>query len=148
KPTGIRVLWPGAEVVGRYGEPRPDVSHAFGLPKRLETCGFRISVKLPAGSTPLQFQIRDEKGDWHDLVRIVAKVPRYLSLPFWPKRRSTEDPSENYQSWIEHYELPTRAQMLEVHRRARALPYQPLISVLLPTYNTPRRWLVAAIESI
>jgi glycosyltransferase involved in cell wall biosynthesis len=33
-------------------------------------------------------------------------------------------------------------------RLAKALPSQPLISVLLPTYNTPRRWLIAAIESI
>lgn len=148
KPTGIRVLWPGTEVVGRYGEPRPDVSHAFGLPKHLETCGFRLSLKLPAGKTLLRLQIRDDKGEWQELAQFVARVPRYLSLPFWPRQRSTEDPAENYQSWIEHYERPDRSQMLELKRLAKSLPSQPLISVLLPTYNTPRKWLVAAIESI
>ena len=148
KLTGIRVLWPGTEVVGRYGEPRPDVSHAFGLPKHLETCGFRLSLKLPAGTTLLHLEVRDEKGQWHELAQFTASVPRYLSLPFWPRRRSAEDPSENYESWIEHYERPDRLQMRELKRLAKSLPYQPLISVLLPTYNTPRKWLVAAIESI
>src|SRR5947209_5543665 len=28
------------------------------------------------------------------------------------------------------------------------LPFRPLFSVLLPTYNTPAKWLVAAIESV
>ncbi|HEX8897687.1 MAG TPA: glycosyltransferase, partial [Chthoniobacterales bacterium] len=148
KPTGIRVTWAGTEIVGRYGEPRPDVSYAFALPKDLETCGFRISLKLPAGKTLLKLQVRDEKGGWHELAEFTARVPRYLALPFWPARRSTEDPAENYQSWIERYETPNRSQLQDLKRRARALHYQPLISVLLPTYNTPRRWLIAAIESI
>ena len=148
KPTGIRIIWPGTEVVGRYGDPRPDVSHAFNLPKHLETCGFRLPLKLPAGTTRLRLQVRDERGEWHDLAQFTARVPRYLSLPFWPRRRSIEDPSENYESWIEHYERPDRSQMLKLKRLAKSLAYQPLISVLLPTYNTPRKWLVAAIESI
>lgn len=33
KPTGIRALWEGGEAVGRYGEPRPEVTHAFGRKK-------------------------------------------------------------------------------------------------------------------
>lgn len=148
KPTGIRVIWPGTETVGRYGEPRPDVSHAFALPKHLETCGFRISLMLPAGKTLLKLQVRDETGEWHELAQFAASVPRYLALPFWPARRSTEDPAENYESWIDRYERPDRSQLQELKRRARVLPYQPLISVLLPTYDTPRCWLIAAIESI
>lgn len=148
KITGIRALWDRGEAVGRYGEPRPDVSHAFGLPKDLEKCGFRLSVRLPAGRTLLHLQVCAKKGAWRELAQFSAKVPRYLSLPFWPRPRSTEDPSENYQSWIEHYEQPKRFQILELKRRARTLAYRPLISVLLPTYNTPRKWLVAAIESV
>ncbi|MDB6148455.1 MAG: glycosyl transferase family 2, partial [Spartobacteria bacterium] len=148
KLTGVRALWQGGEAIGRYGEPRPDVTHAFGLRKEMEKCGFRLSVKLPAGKTALHLQVCDEEGRWHELAQFNAKVPRYLALPFWPRARSTEDPAENYQSWIEHYEQPNRLQMLELKRRARSLPHKPLISVLLPTYNTPRKWLTAAIESV
>jgi GT2 family glycosyltransferase len=148
KLTGIRALWQGGEAIGRYGEPRPDVTHAFGLRKEMEKCGFRLSVKLPVGKTALHLQVCDEEGRWHELAQFNAKVPRYLALPFWPRARSTEDPAENYQSWIEHYEQPNRLQMLELKRRARSLPHKPLISVLLPTYNTPRKWLTAAIESV
>jgi len=148
KLTGIRAIWEGGEAVGRYGEPRPDVTHAFGLRKEMEKCGFRLSVKLPVGKTALHLQVCDEEGRWHELAQFNARVPRHLALPFWPRARSTEDPAENYQSWIEHYEQPNRLQMLELKRRARSLPHKPLISVLLPTYNTPRKWLTAAIESI
>lgn len=148
RPTGIRVVWPGMEVIGRYGEPRPDVSHAFDLPKDLETCGFRLSLKFPAGSTRFRLEIRDANGQWLELAQLTASVPRYLSLPFWPRPRSAEDPAENYESWIQHYERPDRSQLLKLKRLAAELPHQPLISVLLPTYNTPRKWLTAAIESI
>src|SRR2546423_1811358 len=94
RPTGVRVRWEGGEAYGRYGEPRPDVSYAFQLPKVLESCGFKISIALPGGSTALKLEICDEAGAWHPLGQFVAKVPRYLLLPFWPRRRSQEDPSD------------------------------------------------------
>lgn len=148
KPTGMRVVWEEDEAFGRYGEPRPDVSHAFQLPKELETCGFKISVALPGGATRLSLQVCDQNGDWHELGKFTAKVPRYLLLPFWPRQRSKEDPADDYESWIDRYERPNFMQRIELRRRARALRYKPLFSVLLPTYNTPTKWLIAAIESV
>jgi glycosyltransferase involved in cell wall biosynthesis len=121
---------------------------AFSLPKELETCGFKISVALPGGKTLLHLQVCDQEGQWHKLTSWTAKVPRYLTLPFWPKKRSTEDPAESYGSWIERYERPNWWQDAQIRRKAQALEYQPLFSVLLPTFNTPATWLIAAIESI
>ena len=148
KPAGIRVVWEGGEAAGRYGEPRPDVMAAFSLPKELETCGFKISIALPGGMTLLHLQVCDREGQWHELTSWTAKVPRHLTLPFWPKKRSTEDPSESYGSWIERYEKPNWWQEAQIRRKAQALDYRPLFSVLLPTYNTPGKWLSAAIESV
>ena len=54
----------------------------------------------------------------------------------------------DYQDWIHQYDTPTREQRILLRQRAAEFPDQPLISVVMPTYNTEVRWLVAAIESV
>lgn len=53
-----------------------------------------------------------------------------------------------YQVWIKAYDTCTNADYSEARKKAAELQYQPLISVIMPTYNTPERWLRLAIESV
>lgn len=56
--------------------------------------------------------------------------------------------SDSYPAWVARYDTPTERQLHALARRIDALPLQPLISVVLPVYNTPEKWLRRAIESV
>lgn len=56
--------------------------------------------------------------------------------------------SERYLEWVAAYDTPTASQLLSLARKVRALPLQPVISVVMPVYNTPEKWLRCAIESV
>jgi GT2 family glycosyltransferase len=54
----------------------------------------------------------------------------------------------DYGQWIEKYDKLADADRAEIKRQAESLSYQPLISVVMPTFNTPEEWLRLAIESV
>ncbi|NMO20389.1 glycosyltransferase [Pyxidicoccus fallax] len=55
---------------------------------------------------------------------------------------------EHYEDWIRQYETLTDAAREELRGAVAALPYQPLVSVVMPTYNTPAVWLRRALDSV
>jgi hypothetical protein len=56
--------------------------------------------------------------------------------------------THNYQEWVRRYDTISEADRREISSHSESLNYQPLISVVMPTYNPPERWLRAAIESV
>lgn len=69
-----------------------------------------------------------------DAVQSVASLARSaLALPA----------AANYEEWIRLHEFRE-----DVPARLRRLPARPLISVVMPVYNTPEAWLREAIESV
>lgn len=59
---------------------------------------------------------------------------------------TTQD-AESYARWVVR-NTRSDAGLAELEARVAAQPYQPLVSILIPTYNTDPRWLKAAIDSI
>ncbi len=57
------------------------------------------------------------------------------------KRRS-------YQRWVTKYDTLTDAHRKSISVKVSHLKYKPLISVVMPVYNTPEKWLKLAIESV
>jgi glycosyltransferase involved in cell wall biosynthesis len=53
-----------------------------------------------------------------------------------------------YQQWITKYDTVTPAGRIELQRRLRALPHQPLISIIMPVFDPELDVLAAAIESV
>jgi O-antigen biosynthesis protein len=53
-----------------------------------------------------------------------------------------------YSEWIERYDTLTDANRATISRHIDQLSYKPLISVIMPVYNTPEKWLRLAIESV
>ena len=53
-----------------------------------------------------------------------------------------------YGEWIRRYDTLTDCDRAEIKRHIERLPYQPLISLIMPTYNTPKKWLRFAIDSV
>ncbi len=54
----------------------------------------------------------------------------------------------HYASWIKKFDTLDEADRERVRRCANSLSQRPLISILMPTYNTPAQWLEKAIGSV
>jgi len=54
---------------------------------------------------------------------------------------------ERYRLWLKNNRL-TEEERLEIEQAISNLPYQPLISVLLPVYNTEELWLRKCLDSV
>lgn len=61
---------------------------------------------------------------------------------------SVADPEDEYRDWIRQYDTLDAELLRSLSARAAALPARPLISVLVPTYNTPEQWLRRALDSV
>ena len=53
-----------------------------------------------------------------------------------------------YRRWAKRYDRLSAEDLQEIHAATERLTYRPLISVLMPVYNTDRRWLKAALQSV
>lgn len=54
----------------------------------------------------------------------------------------------SYQEWVSRYDRVTDDDLTRVWAIAESWDYQPLISVVVPTYNTDEKWLRRCIESV
>jgi glycosyltransferase involved in cell wall biosynthesis len=65
-----------------------------------------------------------------------------------PTLGSGADNRNNYAEWMRRYDMLDEAGRAAQRTRAAALPVQPLISVVMPTYNPKPGWLIEVIESV
>ncbi len=74
-----------------------------------------------------------------------AWLPKRLAgLPLRIRRRLT---GRSYTAWAAAHRLTGRDRT-QIRRRIVALPRLPLISILTPIHNTPKRWLVDCLDSV
>jgi FkbM family methyltransferase len=75
-------------------------------------------------------------------------------LPYlqrWVKRFFIEKEGHHdtgYQEWIRLYDTLIDADREAIRRHIQELGYRPTMSVVMPVYNTPEKWLRIAIESV
>jgi glycosyltransferase involved in cell wall biosynthesis len=65
-----------------------------------------------------------------------------------PRRRAERIAAKRYAEWIRRFDTLDEVTREEINRRLRTFEYQPLISVLMPVYNSPEVFLRRAIESV
>lgn len=56
--------------------------------------------------------------------------------------------SLDYQAWIQRFDTLNEGDLRQMRERARAFKARPLISVIVPVYNTPEVWLRRCIDSV
>lgn len=56
--------------------------------------------------------------------------------------------NREYRRWLRRNPPPTAEEEAEISRRIEKFDQKPKISILMPVYNTPEKWLRAAIESV
>ncbi|OCX74199.1 glycosyltransferase family 2 protein [Acidithiobacillus thiooxidans] len=128
------------------------VSHSWKLTKPL-----RISIQL-IKSQPKIIQLMfspKENGKMyrHELLRKVyhliplnEKIKRKLknTVISLPPRPIIED----YAEWIMRYDTLSENDRAAIHEHIASFPRQPLISIIMPTYNTPEKLLLKTIASV
>ena len=125
--------------------PRPDVQAAHGGGAEWHLCGFDTKIELPGGPSQLVIEAVDEQGQAYPLGLHKVRAP-YAA---WTRRDGTGgNPAEDYGAWIDYYDALSAEDRRRVRAQARGLPYRPVISIVMPVYNTPEQWLVKAIDSV
>jgi GT2 family glycosyltransferase len=77
----------------------------------------------------------------HDLAREGARHP----VNAWIRERLNR---AEYRRWIRRFDRLSAADVRAIEDATSRLRYRPLLSVLMPVYNTDERWLRAAITSV
>jgi GT2 family glycosyltransferase len=82
----------------------------------------------------------------HDLAREGSRTP---VIPFLRERFGRARYRAEYRHWwIRRCERLSRRDIRAIRQTTTQLTYQPLLSVLMPVYNSDERWLRRAIESV
>jgi GT2 family glycosyltransferase len=118
---------------GVYGQPRPDIAAQHPQFSLAERCGFKIELILEPKDNLVIIEVGDEQGNWRRiLTRSLGKGAHY----------------DDYELWVRAHDTLTPEATVRIQRNLQKLKHRPLISVLMPVYNTPEKWLVRAIESV
>lgn len=136
-PARVRIRVGEREFPGEAGLARPDVAAVLGAGLAAR-CGFRVEVVLGAGQPALVLEAAGAEGEWITLLRPAVTV--------FPPAVPPE--SNSYAHWLHLYDRVGPAALAELRAAAASLPRPPLISVVMPVYNAPERWLRRAIESV
>jgi glycosyltransferase involved in cell wall biosynthesis len=59
-----------------------------------------------------------------------------------------EERQKSYTEWVQRFDTLDEADRAAIAERLRILPYQPLLSVVMPTYETPDKWLRRAVATV
>lgn len=134
----VRAVVDGRVYTGTYGLKRMDVLATYRDHPQAEYCGFKIDAELLQDDAELVLEAGDENGGWH----------RFFHTPLHVDRESGQLDPSTYDDWIKIYDhhTPESLKTLTVH--AGTFVHPPRISVLMPVYNTPRKWLARAVESV
>ncbi len=136
---GIRARLGERIFPAEFGLERLDVLDHFRDHPSAERCGWILKVEIPRFRTHrLVLEARDASGAWHafharDLKRSAEAAP---------------PPPNSYAAWVAAYDTLTPDEADRIREKLAALKKRPLISVLMPVYNPPEKWLVRAIESV
>ena len=141
-PKRIWVLAGQQEIPCSSGWVRKDVVEAFnGHVKADLHCGFNVEVSIGAGVNLISVYAEFSNGAKTCIFRRTI-----LRLGSGEIRMGQLD--QNYASWVEMFDTLNDADIARIEDEIESFSHKPLISVLLPTYNTDARWLAEAIESV
>jgi len=55
---------------------------------------------------------------------------------------------QQYQAWIGAYDTLSKTDLAAIQARIGAMAYRPKLSLIMPTYNTPTKWLRRVLDSV
>jgi len=133
---GIRAHFAGETTEGIYGSKRLDVLASTGM-RQAEYCGIKIDVRTHLGDHPLVVEVRHEDR-WNPFFQTIVHVGK------------AGDPTElsEYEKWCQQHETLEKEDLRAIERHIEAFRSRPLISIVMPVYNTPEGLLTKAVQSV
>jgi len=131
--NAVRALVGDRIFPGIYGQSRLDIVAQYPQFPQAERCGFKIDLTLYPDDPLITIEVGDGKGKWRRILN---------------QRRGPDSRSHDYAYWVSRYDTLTPQAIVHIRANLQSLKHHPLISVLMPVYNTPEKWLVRAIESV
>jgi hypothetical protein len=138
--TPVDELWAasdGTRIPCLTGLPRQDVAQCYNAPT-LARSGFLCRFPVPR-ATPVSLIAR-EKGLEHVLGDVRGERPGSTTHP--------ESGQDDYSTWLRTHESRLYWPPSELQERLRTLSRTPVVSVILPTYNTHLYHLHRCIDSV
>ena len=127
----------------RFGTPRPDIGLRYdNRPGALQS-GFSLNAIIPPGRSQFVMEARSGEGPWETFFVHPVRGPIF--------REHLDGEWEtvgNYSQWIRCYDQLQRDDVKRIQEQIAQFHYSPLISILLPVYNSNLRWLRRAILSV
>ena len=103
----------------------------------IESIVHKTTIRVQKSGIP--FHILAKKG------LITLKNDGFQSLI---NKMKGETPISSYGEWIKKFDTLSDEDLLAITALGQSLNFKPKFSIILPTYNTPERWLRFAIDSI
>jgi glycosyltransferase involved in cell wall biosynthesis len=127
----------------RFGTIRPDIGRLYDNRPGSFRSGFSLDAIIPPGRSQLMLEARSGKGPWETFFIHPVRGPIFRE-EFDEGREMVGD----YALWIRRYDRLQRDDVRRIREQIAQLRDQPLISVLLPVYNSNLKWLRRAIRSV
>lgn len=126
-----------------FGKFRPDIGRRYdNLPGAFRS-GFSVNVTVPPGRTRLILEARSANGQWETFFVHPLRGSIFREQPDgeWAA-------AGDYARWIRCFDQLQRDDAQRIRKQITNFNYSPLISVLLPVYNSNLKWLRRAISSV
>jgi GT2 family glycosyltransferase/glycosyltransferase involved in cell wall biosynthesis len=139
--VGMRLRAVGRTFDSTYGLVRADVAENHATNSHALRSGFILEYSLPPQTDQLlSLEALTGDGTWRCFAAVIVRVGSELP----------DNLRRDYSSWVRRFDTPSLEQTVTIRARVESLAAdrRPLISILLPTYNTPEPWLSKAIESV
>ncbi|MBS0656755.1 MAG: glycosyltransferase [Verrucomicrobia bacterium] len=151
--TEVRASCGRRAFVGKFLHPRHDVAALWQLPDPAERCGFDLEIVVPPGHSEWVFEYRfPGEGTWHEFARrwLRAIPSRYTRVA---RRRQLDgravaSGTDAYAHYLRRHDQFNDAARAHLSRRVLEIAEPPLISVVMPTWESPVRYLQLAIDSV
>jgi glycosyltransferase involved in cell wall biosynthesis len=127
----------------RFGTPRPDIGLRYDNRPGALRSGFSLNAIIPPGRSQLIVEARSGDGPWESFFVHPVRGPIF--------REQLHGDAEivgDYARWIRCYDRLQHEDVKRIREQIAQFHYSPLISVLLPVYNSNLRWLRRAIVSV
>ena len=124
----------------RFGTPRPDIGLEYDNRPGALRSGFSLQAIIPPGRSEFIMEARSGNGPWETFFIYPVRGAIF--------REPSDGDAGDYARWIRCYDQLQRDDLKRIWEQIAKFHYSPLISVLLPVYNSNLKWLRRAILSV
>ena len=127
----------------RFGKLRPDIGLRYDNRPGALRSGFSLNATIPPGRSQLILEARSGEGPWQRFFLYPLRGPIFRE-----QLDGEWEAAGDYARWIRCYDQLQREDVRKIREQIAEFHYSPLISILLPVYNSNLKWLRRAISSV